>query len=154
MSSAGQIEATYVSTIDQNSFDYTSSEGGTIQTALVLWHTNVLVDQWLLLQDIVCALLVVGMLHLVRLLAKQTLPEGGLHEEQDVDHFSLSLAVAFADEVQIYHPDAHIVAQVVQSVLELGDGQDTSCGILDYFGEQQGKGIQGHLALPSAQWFV
>lgn len=55
-------------------------EGGTVQTAVLLGHRDVGVDERLLLDDVVSLVVVVGLLQLVRLLPEQRLPYVDLQE--------------------------------------------------------------------------
>lgn len=55
-------------------------EGGAVQAAVLFGHRDVRVDQWLLFNDVISLVVVVGLLQLVGLLPKQRLPHVHLEE--------------------------------------------------------------------------
>jgi len=65
-------------TVGEDGLHHTACERGAVQAAVVLGHRDVQVDQRLLLYDVVCLVVVIGLLKLVRLLAEKGLPHGYL----------------------------------------------------------------------------
>lgn len=61
-------------TVGKDGLHNPSNEGCTVQGAILLGHRDVGVDQWLLLDDVVRLIVIVGLLQLVSLLAKQCPP--------------------------------------------------------------------------------
>lgn len=69
---AHRIES-YKSAIGKNRLDYSSGERGTIQWAFVFWNAYEFINEWILFNDIICTIVVVGMLQFFSFFSKQTL---------------------------------------------------------------------------------
>jgi len=105
----------------KNGLNYSGRKGSTVQRPLVLGHGDELVDKRLLLDDVVCLLVIVGVLQLVGLLAEQRLPQGGLDHEQNIEKLGLATSGSIPNKNEVEHPSPDLPSKLVELLLQLGN---------------------------------
>ena len=138
----------------EDGLDDAGREGRTVERSFVLRNRDELVDQWLLLDDVVSLLVVVGVLELVSLLSEQSLPQSRLDHEENVEKLRLATSRSIPNEDEIENPSPDLPSEFVKLLLKFRNGRAPALAILNHFGEEKGEGRKADFLLAAAQRFV
>ena len=92
----------------QHGLNDPGNEGSAVEAALVLGHGDEGIDERILLYDVISSLVVIGVLQLLRLFSKQSLPQCGFHHLGGIEELQFPLGLPVSDKHQVQDPGAHL----------------------------------------------